>query len=880
MKKSFLKRAIASAVAVPLALTQCLMPVLAVEVPTEIAVAADTAVTTHLTADSFTYIPKDKLESNWNDVFSGILLMQQDFTRPLDPTVVSDFVVANAGRYKDFAARVCTKLKDTTVSYTLGGGLVVKGHVDDVGNIIAEEVQQRVDVVIADVIKEYGDNVDFSPIQHIDFSSVHASADVEITVDPAGIAGNKTANLSYKIVADDGNTYTIEGENSFINYVSDKYQEVRAAVVAANDKVFVDVRARLDEAQVKLKDAKAKLAEAKDKLDEAEANGVNVDEAKADYEAKKAELADAEAQLNQAEIDYKDAGGDADSKLNKILAGYDDKINKAVDMYAKGLEKVGNVHAKGTSLEDALSKYKDEYTAKFNKKYPNAYDRLEKHLNKIPTSASNAVNKKGVKKFYNSIMESVKDMIPESVEVDVNLDELAAIFDNLYNVSIDTDDTTGTIVGYMKDDQLAEVAAYYKEQGKEVVSSVKEVTAKFPTSGEGNIYYNVKRIIELKDIESTTTTTVTTTNSETTVTTVTSDSETGSDTTVTTVTSDSETSSDTTVTTVTSGSGTGTETTASTGSDTGTETTVTTVTSGSGSGTGTETTASTGSDTGTETTVTTVTSGSGTGTETTVSTGSDTGTETTVTTVTSGSGTGTETTVSTATSGSGTGTETTVSTATSGSGTGTGTTVTTVTSGSGTGTETTVYAYKVVVEGDGFYYSHDDENFSDKEGFSVVAVNDDGTETPLSADEYTLNFNTPVAAFESKSDIVNWTLNDFKYEIYATVGDEESSRAIVYIGRKGDADLDNIVNSSDSTSILKYYAAHSADKDDPLYSEANPLYESFALFLAETDGDGIINSSDSSNVLNYYAQHSANKLKTQADIKAFWQEFLPAKTEE
>jgi len=861
MKKSFLKRAIASAVAVPLALTQCLMPVLAVEVPTDIAVAADTAVTTHLTADSFTYIPANELESNWNEVFSGILAAQQDFTRPLDPSVISDFVIANAGRYKDFAARICTKLKDTKVSYTLGGGLVVKGHVDDVGNIIAEEVQQRVDAVIADVVKEYGDNVDFSPIQHIDFSSVHASADVEITVDPAAImAGSKTANLSYKIVADDGNTYTLEGENSFINYVSDKYQEVKAAVVAANDKVFNDVRVRLDEAQVKLADAKTKLADAKTKLDEAEANGVNVDEARADYEAKKAEFADAESKLNQAEIDYKEAGGDADSKLNKILAGYDDKMDEAIKIYAKGLEKVGNVHAKGDSLEDALSKYKDEYTTKFNKKYPNAYDRLEKHLNKIPTSASDAVNKKGVKKFYNDIMASVQDMIPESVEVNIDLDELAAIFDNLYKVSIDTDDTTGTILGYMDDDQLAEVEAYYKTQGKTVKSSVKEVTVKFPTSGEGSIYYNVKRIVELEDIESTTTTTVTTTTTETTVTTVTSDSDTDTETTATTVTSDSDTDTETTVTTVTSGSETGT--TATSGSDTDTETTVTTVTSESGTGTETSgsetgTTATSGSDTGTETTVTTVTSGSGTGTET---SGSETGT--------------------TATSGSDTGTGTTVTTVTSGSDTGTGTTVTTVTSGSDTGTETTVYAYKVIVEDNSFYYSHDDESFSDKEGFSVVSVNDDGTETPLSADEYTLNFNTPADAFESKSHVEKWTLNDFKFEIYATVGDEESSRAIVYIGKKGDADLNNVIDSSDSSNMLTYYAALSAHKEMPLYSEADPLYESFAIFLAENNGDEIIDSSDASNVLDFYARSSAHKLNTQADIKAFWQEFLPEKTEE
>ena len=112
MKKSFLKRAIASAVAVPIALTQCIMPVLAVDVPTDIAVMADTAVTTHLTADSFTNIDPDKTESNWNEVFAGILITQPDFTRDINPSVVTDFIVSNAGNYKDFAKQMIAGNRD------------------------------------------------------------------------------------------------------------------------------------------------------------------------------------------------------------------------------------------------------------------------------------------------------------------------------------------------------------------------------------------------------------------------------------------------------------------------------------------------------------------------------------------------------------------------------------------------------------------------------------------------------------------------------------------------------------------------------------------------------------------------------------------------
>jgi len=810
MKKSFLKRAIASAVAVPLALTQCLMPVLAVEVPTDIAVAADTAVTTHLTADSFTNIDPDKIESNWNEVFNGILVVQKEFSnKEINPDVVRNFIISKAGKYKDFAGRICSKLNNTTVSYTFGSGFTLKGQIDDVSNIIGEEVQQKVDSAIADVVKQYGDDVDFSPIQNLDFSSLKASASFEIEIGTADIEDSKSAPVTYKIIAEDGNTYTLEGENSFVNYVCDKYQEVRDIVIAANDTVFSEVRTRLNDAQVQYNDAKAELDAAKVKLDEAESSGVNVEEARAEWTEKKAKLDDAKAQLDQAEIDYKNAGGDADKGLNNILSNYDDKMNTAIDEYVKGMNKLGRINASGDSLADVLQKYKKEYSEKYSAKYPNAYDRLEKQLNRIPTSATDAVNRNGVKELYNGLFESVSDMIPETVDVDINLDDLAAIFDSLYNVSLTTNDSTGEIIGYMEDDQLAEVEAYYETQGKKVISSVKKVEAKFPTSGEGSVYYNVTRILELEDIESTTTTTVTTTttDTQTTTTTVTSDSDVSdTETTVTTVTSDSDTGTDTTVTTVTSGS------------DTGTDTTVTTVTSGS--------------DTGTDTTVTTVTSGSDTGTDTTATSGSDTSTSTTVTTVTSGSDTSTD-----------------------------------------TSTETTPaeVSYKIEIEGDPFYYSHDDENFADKEGFSVVAVDEEGNETPLEADDYTLNYASPYATV---SDILS---KNFKYEIVATVKADNATASVeVYIAALGDVTLDNDVNASDASAILAYYGKISAGQAETanLYTKSEfgeePIYEKFARFLAATNVDGVINSSDGSNILDYYAKLSSNKFKTNDDIKAFW----------
>ena len=790
MKKSFLKRAIASAVAVPLALTQCIMPVLAVEVPTDIAVAADTAVATHLTADSFTNIDPDKTESNWNEVFAGILLTQPDFSRNINPSVLANFIVSNAGTYKDFVANLCTKLDNTTVSYAFGNGFVVKGHLDDAGSIVANSIQSRIDNAIAGTVEQYGDYVDFSSIQNIDFSSLHISADVEIAIDTTVIDPTKSASVTYKITAEDGKTYTFGGSDTVVNYANEKFQQIKNIVT-----------------------------------------------------------------YSVANISDETARNEIAVSLNNMFAGYQNKIDKAIDIYSTASDKTGNIHASGSNLEDALSKYKAEYTAKLKAQYPNAYDRVEQYVEKIPTSATEAVNKNAVNQLYNDVLASIADMIPDSVSIDVNLNDLAAIFDNLYNVTVDSNSNGIDLVGYMDDDQIAEVEAYYATQGKKVVSSIKKVEATIPNANGKNLYYNVTRILELEDIESTSTTTVTTTTTaETTTTTVTSGTDDVSDTTTSTTATGSGTETGT-VTTTATGSGTETGTVTTTGTGTGTETgTVTTTGTGTGTETGTVTTTGTG--TGTETgTVTTTGTGTGTetGTETTATTGSDEGSDTT-----------TSTTVTTVTTGTGEGSDTTTSTT--------------------TGTDIAIVTYKVVInqgasqsEGS-FYYSHDNESFFDKNEFSVVAVYETGDEKALDADAYTLNYNSPYEAFAAKANKADWTLDDFKFEIVATINDEavSTASAFVYIGKEGDADLNNAVNSSDASNILAYYAAHSSGKPEtPLYSADDKLYEEFALFLTETNADDAINSSDASNVLDFYAKSSSGKMTSNDDVKSFWDAKLP-----
>ncbi|MDE5946430.1 MAG: hypothetical protein K2G63_03865, partial [Oscillospiraceae bacterium] len=226
---------------------------------------------------------------------------------------------------------------------------------------------------------------------------------------------------------------------------------------------------------------------------------------------------------------------------------------------------------------------------------------------------------------------------------------------------------------------------------------------------------------------------------------------------------------------------------------------------------------------------------------------------------------------------------TTVTTVTSGTDdTDTNTTVTTVTTGDDIHTDTTVTTnvgadiveVKVVIEGDGFYYSHDDEAFADKEGFSVFGVDPEGNEIALTPDDYTLNFNSPLEAAEPKQDLESWTEEDFQYGITASVGDVTSEPIIVYIGKKGDANLDNTVDAGDGSSILAYYSGVQANEDPNIYSDTNELYEAFVLFLVDANEDGVIDAGDASDTLSFYgeSQSAVNRFPNLASIGEFWDE--------
>ena len=398
-----------------------------------------------------------------------------------------------------------------------------------------------------------------------------------------------------------------------------------------------------------------------------------------------------------------------------------------------------------------------------------------------------------------------------------------------------------------------------------------------------------------------TTTTVDTTTADTTTVDTTT-------TTVDTTTVDTTTSGD--ITTTTSGDITTTSgdiTTTTSGDVTTTSGDVTTTTSGDITTSTSDTTSTTSGDITTSTTDTTsTTSGDITTstTDTTSTTSNDITTSTTDTTSTTSSDITTSTSDTTSTS-----TSTTVDTTTS-------TNTTTVTTSTLPGYKS---SYAIIETQVGYYFSHDNGirangqpggfNKEQVVALKIVDVYEDGREVERTDIDLSLiNFNglTPESAYNARTHInKQTTITDFKYDIPVYYGTmplvDKNGNALnvtAYIGVKGDITLSNMVDASDASAALSYYAKVSTGSNSPAtvilqcteegmkVNTALDELDQLAAFLGDvntnewsadnwkTKKDGrIIDANDASQILSFYAKRTSQRYDGTSSYD-IWNEIL------
>ena len=326
----------------------------------------------------------------------------------------------------------------------------------------------------------------------------------------------------------------------------------------------------------------------------------------------------------------------------------------------------------------------------------------------------------------------------------------------------------------------------------------------------------------------------------------------------------SGTTSTTKASVTTSGTTSTTKATTVTTSGTTFTTKASTTTSGTTSTTTTATTSATATTTTTVTTSITTASATTTSTTTTSATSSTTNTTTTTTTA---STTSSETTTTTSTT-SGT-TETSETTSTTETGTSTST----------SSSDTPEGQISVTISTESVYCTAEDSTPFDLASFmSVSLVNAAGETVDVTAD-VTLEYDSPAALFAARN--TAYVAENLKATYTAENGEVyEITGPMVYIGKKGDANLDGKVDSTDIYELMRYIAYVGAGFSDTKLLETSPdaadeNLSVLAYFLADADTESTegkntaekrLDPQDMFYVMYYVANRGAGVPVTWSDI--------------
>ena len=337
-----------------------------------------------------------------------------------------------------------------------------------------------------------------------------------------------------------------------------------------------------------------------------------------------------------------------------------------------------------------------------------------------------------------------------------------------------------------------------------------------------------------------------------------------------------ETTSTTKASATTSGTTSTTKASVTTNGTTST-TKVSTTTSGTTSTTKASTTTS-----GTTSTTTTATTSATATTTTTVITSITTASATTTSTTTTSATSSTTNTTTTTTTASTTSSETTTTTSTTSGKTETSATTVTTETGTSTSTsssDTPEGQISVTISTESVYCTAEDSTPFDLASFmSVSLVNAAGETVDVTAD-VTLEYDSPAALFAARN--TAYVAENLKATYTAENGEVyEITGPMVYIGKKGDANLDGKVDSTDIYELMRYIAYVGAGFSDTKLLETSPdaadeNLSVLAYFLADADTESTegkntaekrLDPQDMFYVMYYVANRGAGVPVTWSDI--------------
>ena len=258
MKNSLFKRAIATAAAVPLALTQCLTYANAVSTDFVKAPAQNVQEGESLKLENLLYIPAEETVSTWNQTLSAAIASIGAEDGEVDVAKFRDDILSKAGAYKEAAAYALDQcIIPNKVNYEITG----ENDVVITGKISEPDLNLKIANTPADALHRIADSYNAPALKNVDYSTVKIGGDFKITIGTSALASGKKVAVTFAYTTADG-TY---GIGELPTYAIKKIEEIRKIGETAIEKeVAAD---KVDEAKAKYN---AKIDLIIDKLKKAE----------------------------------------------------------------------------------------------------------------------------------------------------------------------------------------------------------------------------------------------------------------------------------------------------------------------------------------------------------------------------------------------------------------------------------------------------------------------------------------------------------------------------------------------------------------------------------------------------------------------------------
>ncbi|MCM1270086.1 MAG: hypothetical protein NC247_05595 [Ruminococcus flavefaciens] len=233
MKNSLLKRAIAAAATVPLALSQCLtysFAVTADDTAAPTAIADDAASVSSITLEKLLYIAPTETKSKWNNLVTSAIKTAIDsgnVAGSIEVESIFNTVASKAGTYSELVAAVLGQVTGVDYEIASNGDITITAEIDNVSEALSKDFNKS----LGNAVKKLADECNVPELNDIDFTTVNASGTIKVVIAASALDAGTELPVTFEFAPSEGGTL---GTVAAIEWAKSKVEEYRGV---AYDKI-------------------------------------------------------------------------------------------------------------------------------------------------------------------------------------------------------------------------------------------------------------------------------------------------------------------------------------------------------------------------------------------------------------------------------------------------------------------------------------------------------------------------------------------------------------------------------------------------------------------------------------------------------------------